>query len=191
MTRIPLPATSAPVTESSSRIIELTTGVQTAKATYSTIYNEDDTSAADRAARIKAIALGKTTPPPRQTKEQRLEDARNNVIDLQDALAFQQEKHALLLKKEEQEVRASLQSPVDAEVKKFAPALVQVLESLRVLEQVENDLRARGFGFFGVPIKVDTSLVFKESAFSRTSDLAILIRELAQHGYVKLPSELR
>ena len=94
------------------------------------------------------------------------------------------------LAEEEKRVRVSVQDAVDAEYKKLGPALVQVFSSLRVLETLKNDLQARNFGFYSVPCKISTGNVFRESTFNRASDLAVLIRECATHGFVKLPSEL-
>jgi hypothetical protein len=82
-----------------------------------------------------------------------------------------------LLKEEEREVHASLQAPVDAEYRKLAPALSQVLASLKEIAAIEKKLHDRGFGTAKV-CPIDTSDIV-------ISDLGDVLRQLAAKGFAR------
>jgi hypothetical protein len=117
-------------------------------------------------------------------KPSRFYEVKSELEEIRTARASITESRTALLKEEEQAVRASLQAKVHTEIRKMGPALLQVFESLKAIQADKDNLMARGFGYWPVPCPIVTDDSFRD-------ELVSLIRECADHGFCKLPSELR
>lgn len=98
---------------------------------------------------------------------------------------LQSKEHAKLRDQESTKLRTSLVPAADVEQKKLAVALVDAWNALRALENIKGDLVKQGLGWLSIPISLETERVF--TSVDRTSDLAQLLRQCADKGFINLP----
>jgi hypothetical protein len=140
--------------------------------------------------RTAMIGRGEFPNGTRKAAATKVAEAASMRDDAKDVYAVRRGIHDVLKKKEEQRVREAMLPVVEAAERNVAESLSQIFSSLRVVEQVKGKLAGRDFGFYGMPCRLDVDRVF-DSVLDPGSDLAVVLRQAASLGYIKLPQELR
>ncbi|MGX4804344.1 hypothetical protein [Bradyrhizobium guangdongense] len=140
--------------------------------------------------RSAMIQRGELPSGPRKATGTKITEAANERDDAKEVYNVRKGIRDAIRAKEEQRVREAMLPVVEIEELKIAESLVQIFHSRRIIEQVEGKLAGRGFGYFGMPCRLDTGRIFPETAH-HACDLAQVLRQAAFLGYIKLPQELR